>query len=146
MSVLHITSRPGGERRELQVAPGVPAQPGSHLPALLGDGAWAQRVGRDEWPLKLALKSRRRKSRTNPCICSWSVKWEQLPLLQESCPGSVCSLPGLHGQITHFQSHNQMQSRAGSQPSAAGRSSQKGGKNKVKKYHAHKVIYVVPNL
>lgn len=39
VSALHITSRPGGERRELQVAPGIPAQSVSHLPALLGDGA-----------------------------------------------------------------------------------------------------------
>lgn len=128
---LHITSRTGGERRELQVAPGVPAQPLFHSRSLClaGRRSWVQRVGRDERSLKLSEKSRRKKSRSNPSICSCSAKWDQLPLSQETGPGSVCSLPGLVSMAKSliFRTHNQMQSRAGSQPSATGRSSQKGG-------------------
>lgn len=94
MPALHITSRTGDERRELQVTPGVPAQPLFHKLCLAGRWSWVQRVGRDEWSVKLAEKSRRKKSRSNPCICSWSAKWDQLALSQETGPESVCSLPG----------------------------------------------------
>lgn len=130
MSALDVTSRIGDERRELQVTPGVPAQPLSHSGSLClaGIWSWVQRVRRNEWPVKLASKPRRRKSRINPCICSWLTKWHQHSLVQETGPGSVCSLPGLVSMAKSliFRSHNQMQSRAGSQPSAIGRSSQKG--------------------
>lgn len=117
----YYTSHPEQEvRRESSRYPCTAFFPcGSLCPA--GRWSWIQGVEGDEWAAKPAWKSRRKNSSSNPLISQ----------VRPASPATgtwlrVCLLsPRLNLYFQDLQS----QSGAGSQPSATGRPSQKGGEN-----------------